>query len=516
MLPKRPLSFEASGSERKRQRKMLTIADKVKLLDMLKEVRNFAAVGRHFGINESTVRYIKKEEANISKTATLTLNKTAKRVVTRRNKNVMRMESALALWIADCREKNIILTTSTIQAKAKNLYETFAANETDNDSGNRGEVNEEKEDPQPGMFSNSPPRKQSFVASKGWFAKFQKRFGLKSLLVRGGAGSADTAAAEDYLNNDVKKIIEEGGYAPEQVFDMDETGIFSKTCFNDGELKSQETVYIKSEVPDSELEFVSIKEEPTDLHQEPSENSLDAEVPSSPSFSPAASVPGVLPSAPASASPSAELLNSSRCSTATPDAASKPTSKIKELSVHDVIKMAVSQIASISAMEINEYSAFGEVVANELSKMETVWTRRGHTVGSKEEFSGGQIDFQLDLSGNLFFILFYSNSTLNFQEEKDHCVFGSMRHLGLVLSYFSLSFTVFPTGSSNPEHMSPLQLNFGRRVWVSVACFLCGAGYLNQQELRNTNNNNNRFKSLWLIKLIVSGPALLTSVVETY
>ncbi|KAF2362381.1 hypothetical protein FHG87_006853 [Trinorchestia longiramus] len=140
---------------------------------------------------------------------------------------------------------------------------------------------------------------------------------------------------------------------------------------DDGDLKSQETVYIKSEVPDSELEFVSIKEESTGLHQEPSENSLDAEVPSSPSFNPAPSVPGVLPSAPASASPSAELLNS-RCSTATPDAASKSTSKTKELSVHDVIKMAVSQIASLLPMEINKYSSFGEVVANELSKMESI------------------------------------------------------------------------------------------------------------------------------------------------
>ena len=70
MPPKRPASAKASGSEPKRQRKMLTIAEKVKLLDMLKEGRSFAAVGRHYGINESSVRYIKKEEKNIRKTAT--------------------------------------------------------------------------------------------------------------------------------------------------------------------------------------------------------------------------------------------------------------------------------------------------------------------------------------------------------------------------------------------------------------------------------------------------------------
>ncbi|KAK7086529.1 hypothetical protein SK128_001236 [Halocaridina rubra] len=63
------------------------------------------------------------------------------------------------------------------------------------------------EDPQPGPSSNSPPRKPSFVASKGRFAKFKKRFSLKSISVHGEAASADTAAAEDFVNNDFKKII---------------------------------------------------------------------------------------------------------------------------------------------------------------------------------------------------------------------------------------------------------------------------------------------------------------------
>uniref|UniRef100_A0A3P8W2G4 HTH psq-type domain-containing protein n=1 Tax=Cynoglossus semilaevis TaxID=244447 RepID=A0A3P8W2G4_CYNSE len=48
-----------------RQRKMLSIGDKVKLLDMLNESKSYAAVGRHYGINESSVRSIKKEEKNI-------------------------------------------------------------------------------------------------------------------------------------------------------------------------------------------------------------------------------------------------------------------------------------------------------------------------------------------------------------------------------------------------------------------------------------------------------------------
>uniref|UniRef100_K7FQ19 HTH CENPB-type domain-containing protein n=1 Tax=Pelodiscus sinensis TaxID=13735 RepID=K7FQ19_PELSI len=193
-----------AGSEPKRHRKMMTIAEKVTLLDMLKEGRSYAAAARHFGVNESTVRYIKKDEANIRKTAAITFSRSAKRVVTARNKTIVRMEGALAIWIADCRKKNIALDTNTIRTKALSLYEHFAAKEPQD------------------------PQKQRFSASKGWFAKFQKRFGLKSVSLHGEAASADTTAAEIYANETFKNIINEGGYKPEQVFNMDETGLFWK------------------------------------------------------------------------------------------------------------------------------------------------------------------------------------------------------------------------------------------------------------------------------------------------
>uniref|UniRef100_A0A3B3TIL2 DDE-1 domain-containing protein n=1 Tax=Poecilia latipinna TaxID=48699 RepID=A0A3B3TIL2_9TELE len=80
----------------------------------------------------------------------------------------------------------------------------------------------------PGPSSASPTGTTPFIASKGWFDKFQKRFGLKSVSLHGEAASADTDGVEEYVNNKFKAIIEEGGYKPEQVFNMDETGLFWK------------------------------------------------------------------------------------------------------------------------------------------------------------------------------------------------------------------------------------------------------------------------------------------------
>ena len=58
---------------------MLTINEKVTLLDMLKAGNSFASVARKYGLNESTVRYIKKEEAKIRKTASISFSKDAKK-----------------------------------------------------------------------------------------------------------------------------------------------------------------------------------------------------------------------------------------------------------------------------------------------------------------------------------------------------------------------------------------------------------------------------------------------------
>ncbi|KAL2098487.1 hypothetical protein ACEWY4_004967 [Coilia grayii] len=126
------------------------------------------------------------------------------------------MESALALWISDCRKKNITLDTNVIRTKAKKLYETFADSEEQDDAEPRPSTSASNAEPSP------------FNASKGWFDNFQKRFGLKSVFLHGEAASADTAGAVAYVNNKFKAIIQEGGYKPEQVFNMDETTLFWK------------------------------------------------------------------------------------------------------------------------------------------------------------------------------------------------------------------------------------------------------------------------------------------------
>ncbi|XP_051786831.1 armadillo-like helical domain-containing protein 4 isoform X2 [Erpetoichthys calabaricus] len=186
MLPKRPAPSKASGNEPKRQKNFKTLQEKVQLLDLLRELNSYAAVARHYGINESTVRYIKKNEAAIRSAVSVSVCDSAKKVTTVRNKNIVRMESVLVLWITDCRKQNIPLDSNLIRERARKLYQQFAT----------GDDVEGTEVPQPGP--STAPQPEDFQASKGWFDRFQKRFNIKSVFLHGEAASADKKASEKY------------------------------------------------------------------------------------------------------------------------------------------------------------------------------------------------------------------------------------------------------------------------------------------------------------------------------
>uniref|UniRef100_A0A8C5PZV7 DDE-1 domain-containing protein n=1 Tax=Leptobrachium leishanense TaxID=445787 RepID=A0A8C5PZV7_9ANUR len=160
MLHKRSAPSKASTNEAKQQKKFKTLQEKVELLDLLREKKSYAAVARHYGFNESTVRYIKKNEAAIRSTV------------------------------------------------AVSFCDSFAT---------------DAENPGP----STAPDPQDFQASKGWFDRFQKRFNIKSVSLHGEAASADIDAAQKYPET-FRHMIEEKGYKPEQVFNMDETGLFWK------------------------------------------------------------------------------------------------------------------------------------------------------------------------------------------------------------------------------------------------------------------------------------------------
>uniref|UniRef100_A0A8C4NEI8 HTH CENPB-type domain-containing protein n=1 Tax=Eptatretus burgeri TaxID=7764 RepID=A0A8C4NEI8_EPTBU len=73
---------------------------------------------------------------------------------------------------------------------------------------------------------------QEFVASTGWFKRFKERFQMNNVRVTGEAASADEEGARKFVDS-LDEIITQEGYEAEQIFNVDEMGLFLKrmpTC----------------------------------------------------------------------------------------------------------------------------------------------------------------------------------------------------------------------------------------------------------------------------------------------
>ncbi|CAI9737553.1 transposable element-derived 1-like [Octopus vulgaris] len=125
MLPKCLTPSKAFGSEPKSQKNVMTLHEKAQLLDMFREGKSYAAVGSYIVVNESTIRYIKKNEVEIRTIVAVSSCETAKKVTIMKNKHFIRIKSAMALWISDCKKENICLSGIIICEKAQNLYQQF-------------------------------------------------------------------------------------------------------------------------------------------------------------------------------------------------------------------------------------------------------------------------------------------------------------------------------------------------------------------------------------------------------
>lgn len=66
------------------------------------------------------------------------------------------------------------------------------------------------------VYKKKKAEKEKFVASKGWFQRFQNHHGFKSVQIRGEVARTDTAAAEDFPVQ-FKKTTEWKGYRTKQI-----------------------------------------------------------------------------------------------------------------------------------------------------------------------------------------------------------------------------------------------------------------------------------------------------------
>lgn len=197
--------------KKKYKRNAISLGKKLEILDSLKNGERTSAVAKQFKLGESTIRAIKNNEIAIRKSIIDGTQLSSKLSSYTRDTFLEKTEQALRIFIEDLTQKRIPISGCLIKEKARKFYEEIEKIELPTSSSSRGN--------------------KKFVASNGWLSQFIKRNAFHNLKIRGDAASADQEAGKTFPET-LAKIIEDGGYSPDQVFNADETGLFWKKMPN--------------------------------------------------------------------------------------------------------------------------------------------------------------------------------------------------------------------------------------------------------------------------------------------
>ena len=88
----------------------MSLSQKVELLDRLSRGESAASVGRHFSVNESIVRCIKKNKKAMRESVAASTVTSTKVVTQAKDIHIETMEKALNVWLEDNAQKNVSLT----------------------------------------------------------------------------------------------------------------------------------------------------------------------------------------------------------------------------------------------------------------------------------------------------------------------------------------------------------------------------------------------------------------------
>ena len=201
MATKRTPDFSASKPT-KRERKAIDLDTKMKAIKMHEGGRRVNDIARELRLTHSTISTIIKDKERILEAVKGSGPMKSTVITKQRTGPLHEMEKLLSTWIESQIQKRTPLSLFTIQTKAKSLFDTMKERAGDDCA-------------------------VEFNASAGWFRRFKKRFGFHNVRVTGEAASADEEGAKKFVD-DLDVIIKEKGYMAEQIFNVDETGLFWK------------------------------------------------------------------------------------------------------------------------------------------------------------------------------------------------------------------------------------------------------------------------------------------------
>ena len=179
----------------KRKKIVLTVENKLEIIDLLRKGTSYTVISEKYGIGRSTITDIKNNEAKLKSFKEKMTEMGVKEVTTKLMKigAFEKLDEALYIWFRQQREKDVPISGSLLTEKVKVLH---------------GQLHLDSS--------------MVFCASTGFKWRFCKRHNLRSISIQGEQGSADILSACEFQHN-FSEVMSE--YSTEQVFNCDETGL---------------------------------------------------------------------------------------------------------------------------------------------------------------------------------------------------------------------------------------------------------------------------------------------------
>ena len=205
MAPKRDLSGKDAPLGKKQTRKTITLEQEMDIIRRYDRGESTNAIRNVLHLPESMLRTIRKDREKILAAFKAGAGGTSTRVSSGQSTFMVRLENMLVTWMDHRKHQGLSVIFNDTKRKAMEGCHHLKAKET-------GFIPE-------------------FV-STGWFYNFKSRHAFCGVKRSGEAKNADADTAALYPD-ELRAIIEEGRYKPEQVFNMDETGLqWKKKCLN--------------------------------------------------------------------------------------------------------------------------------------------------------------------------------------------------------------------------------------------------------------------------------------------
>ncbi|XP_055486478.1 tigger transposable element-derived protein 1-like [Leucoraja erinacea] len=172
---------------------------KLKIIAQREGGKLVKTIAREFGLSHSTISTIFKDKKRIKSSASVR----STIISMKRTGPLDDMERLLVAWMEEQIQKGLPLRPLSIQAKARSLFHTLEQRPRD------------------------PTYTHVFTATPGWFKRFKRRHNFHHVMFNSQAAGADARSAAAF-KEELHGIIADEKYLPEQIFNVDETGLFWK------------------------------------------------------------------------------------------------------------------------------------------------------------------------------------------------------------------------------------------------------------------------------------------------